>query len=286
MRRTRGAANLAAASTTAGSGALMNGMAALPAWVWPVALSPFVGSFLGVVIRRFEEPRTILFGRSACASCGAALSARDLVPFASWLAAGGRCRHCGARLGLFYPAIEAAALGVAVWSALAVPDWMLWQSCILGWALLALAAIDFEHYVLPDHLTLPLILAGVAAAQIDKAPPLADAAIGAACGFALVILLRWAYYRVRGREGIGLGDAKLLAASGAWVSWSGLPSVVLIAALAGLVHAAIRARRGGGIDAAARVPFGTFLCLGTWIVWLYGPLQIGLPWLDFSASQS
>jgi leader peptidase (prepilin peptidase)/N-methyltransferase len=83
-----------------------------------------------------------------------------------------------------------------------------------------------------------------------------------------------------------LGDAKLLAASGAWVSWTGLPSVVLIAALAGLVFAVIRARRGGGIEAAARVPFGTFLCLGTWIVWLYGPLQIGLPWLEFSASPS
>jgi leader peptidase (prepilin peptidase)/N-methyltransferase len=104
---------------------------------------------------------------------------------------------------------------------------------------------------------------------------LLDHAIGAAAGLVFVIALRHLYARLRGREGIGLGDAKLLSASGAWVSWEGLASVIVLSALAGLLFALLNAWRNGSISLADRVPFGAFLCFGTWLVWLYGPLVAG-----------
>ena len=100
----------------------------------------------------------------------------------------------------------------------------------------------------------------------------AAAAIGSAAGFLFVVALRAIYDRLRVREGIGLGDAKLLAACGAWVGWNGVPSVVLAASLGGLLFALMRAAKLGRLSLGERVPFGPFLCAGLWLVWLYGPL--------------
>lgn len=249
-------------------------------WIWPVVASPFIGSFLGVLITRARAPRTILWTRSVCDACGHTLGPADLVPLASWAASGGCCRYCATRIGLFYPGIELAALGVALWSAWLVSGWLLWASCALGWILLALAVIDWREYRLPDFLTLPLIPAGLAV-QYALAPDapfslasnsLLSGAIGAAAGYAFILLVRWGYAAVRRREGIGLGDAKLFAATGAWVGWFGLPSVLLVAALVGLASALVLYGRKQAIRSDDRIPFGTFLCLATWIVWLYGPL--------------
>jgi leader peptidase (prepilin peptidase) / N-methyltransferase len=244
-------------------------------WVWPVIAAPFIGSFLGVVVTRARAPRRILVGRSACEHCGATLAPRDLVPVVSWLATRGRCRHCQAPLGLFYPAIELGALAVALWSAALTSGSLLWASCVLGWWLLTLAAIDIRYFLLPDFLTLPLIIAGLAIAFLLEPERLPPHAIGAAAGFLFVFIIRQGYWLLRRREGIGLGDAKFLAASGAFVSWEGLPSVVLIAAVAALAGALLRSQRGGSISLTDRVPFGAALCLGTWVVWLYGPVGIG-----------
>lgn len=244
----------------------------MAASIWPIVLSPFIGSFIGVLVTRAEDPGSIVLGRSACPSCGHRLSAIDLVPVLSWLALRGRCRYCHAPIGVFYPLIELAALAVAVWSALALPNEYVWASCVLGWALLALAATDFKVFLLPDILTLPLIAAGLIATGLMASPALINHGIGAVAGFLFVVVLRFVYRQWRGREGMGLGDAKLLAASGAWVSWSGLPSVVLLAALSALVFALLKAARGSSLTLSDRLPFGAFLCFGTWIVWLYGPL--------------
>ena len=243
-------------------------------WAWPVIVAPFVGSFLGVVIAHSRAPRSILVGRSACDHCGQKLAPRDLVPVLSWLATRGRCRYCHAPLGLFYPGIELAALAVALWSAALTSGWLLWASCLLGWLLLALAAIDFRHFLLPDFLTMPLLAAGLAIAAALEPETLEAHVIGAVAGFLFVVLVRQGYWLLRRREGIGVGDAKLLGAAGAFVSWEGLPSVVLIAAVAALAGALLRPRRGGSISLTDRVPFGAALCLGTWIVWLYGPVGI------------
>jgi len=247
----------------------------LASWIWPVSLAPIIGSFLGTVVTRAESPRSLLLGRSCCDSCGRTLGTRDLVPVFSWLASRGRCRHCREPISVFYPLVELAALAVAVWCAVTFSGALVWESTLFGWALLALAVIDAKYFLLPDYLTLPLIPAGLVVVWTATPPVLSAHLIGAASGFGFIVGLRYLYRRVRGREGIGLGDAKLLAASGAWVSWAGLPSVVLLAALAGLCFALLKAGRGVDLALGDRLPFGAFLCLGTWIVWLYGPLTVG-----------
>ncbi len=230
-----------------------------------------IGSFAGTLVLRLPAGEGIA-GRSQCRSCGAVLGARELVPIASWLAQRGRCRRCGARLPWFYPAIELAALALALWAWSAADGWLLWASCGLAWTLLVLAAIDFEHQILPDALTLPLVVAGLAVAWFAAPQTALDNLAGAAVGFVLFAAVAAAYRRIRGREGLGGGDAKLLAALGAWVGLSGLPSVVLIASLAALVGAlAARSFRLKGA-LHERVPFGPALALAGWIVWLYGPL--------------
>jgi len=236
--------------------------------------APLIGSFLGVLVRRARVPRSILVGRSTCERCGHVLGPVDLIPLVSWLATHGRCRYCRHAIGAFHPMIELAALGVALWAAWLATDWLLWPSCLLGWLLLALAAIDWRCLLLPDFLTLPLLAGGLLLWAVAEPPALASHAIGAAAGLGFILALRWAYWLLRRREGIGLGDAKLLAASGAWVSWEGLPSVLLVASVAALASSLLRYKRGGSISLVDHVPFGAFLCLGTWLVWLYGPLGL------------
>ena len=244
-------------------------------WIWPLALSPIIGSFLTALITRVEAPGSLVLGRSRCNSCGGTLRVLELVPILSWVVLRGRCSQCARPIGLFYPAIELAAIVIALWAAAVVPSSLLWVSCILGWTLLALAVIDYRHFLLPDYLTLPLIPFGLIVTWANDEPALIDHIIGVVAGFGFVVLLRAAYHRIRGREGMGLGDAKLLAASGAFVAWQALPSVILIASVAGLAFALARAVAGGTISLADRLAFGTFLCFGTWIVWLYGPLTVG-----------
>lgn len=246
-------------------------------WLVPVLAAPFVGSFLGLLIERLPAGQGVVLGRSACSHCGQALGFRDLLPLLSWAVSRGRCRHCGAGLGFFHPAVELAALAVAVWAALVLDGegWILWAGCLLGWTLLALASIDARHLLLPDVLTLPLVPAGLAVTYALDPAALAGHALGAAAGFAVFYAIGAAYRRLRGREGLGLGDAKLLAAAGAWISWTGLPSVVFIAgvlALAGVLAASLAGRTASWTDKA---PFGAYLAAATWLVWLYGPLQVG-----------
>ena len=246
-----------------------------PGWLWPVLASPFIGSFLGVLVTRLPEGRPVAGGRSACDRCGHKLGPLDLVPIASWLALRGRCRHCGAKITALPLVIEFGAVLVALWAASVSDGLALWAGCVLGWALLALASIDFRDGILPDVLTLPLTAAGLVATYFLAPWQMLDSAIGAAAGFAFFAAVRFLYRRLRGREGLGLGDAKLLAASGAWITWSGLPSVVLIGAAVELVLALVASWRGERLALDQRLPFGPALCLGTWLVWLYGPIGGG-----------
>lgn len=237
----------------------------------PVVAAPFVGSFLGTLALRLPAGEPVALARSRCSECGHDLGALDLVPVVSWLVAGRRCRYCRWPISHFYPAIELAACAVALWAWLALPADRLWLGCALGWALLALAVIDFRDYLLPDRFTLPLVALGLAAAALDGSAVLGIRALAAAAGFAVFRLVAVAYRRSRGRDGLGEGDAKLLAAAGAWVSWQGLPYVVLIGCAATLALALGRGLWRGGLRAEDRLPFGPGLCLGLWIVWLYLP---------------
>lgn len=233
-----------------------------------VLISPFIGSFLGVVIRRLPAGKPIVWARSRCESCGVALSIRDLVPILSWLVSGGRCRVCGRGLGLFYPAVELAALGIALVAVRLDLGVEVWLDCILGWWLLALGWIDARCWLLPDLLTLPLVVAGLAAALAFDPAGLTDRALGAAAGYLALRAVAFIYRRLRGRDGLGEGDAKLLAAAGAWVGASALPQVVLIAALAGLFAASCLHLAGYPLRGTSAMPFGPFLAFATWIVWL------------------
>jgi leader peptidase (prepilin peptidase)/N-methyltransferase len=234
--------------------------------------APVIGSFLGVVVLRMPEGRAIVRSRSSCRSCGAMLRMRDLVPVASWIAAGGRCRHCGRWLGWFYPGIETAALAVGL-VALAV-DGMprAWLDCLLGWWLLALGWTDCRFWLLPDRLTLPLVAAGLAAAALFAPTALPDRVIGALCGYLLLRLIAAVYRGWRGREGLGGGDAKLLGGAGAWVGASALPQVIFGAALSALAVAAALRLAGIRLQAHSALPFGPFIALALWAVWLAAPL--------------
>jgi leader peptidase (prepilin peptidase)/N-methyltransferase len=246
---------------------LINGWKAVAGWIWPVLAAPFVGSFCGVLIARLPEGRDAAWGRSACDACGHALGPADLVPLASYAALLGRCRFCAAPIGRFHLWVELAALAVAL-AALAAGERgaQLWAGCALGWTLLTLGWIDARCLRLPDVLTLPLILAGLGEALWLEPDALSDRGFGAALGYTGLWALAWAYRRFRGREGLGLGDAKLLAAGGAWVGAYLLPDVLLAAAGAAILWA----MRLGTVDAEARIPFGPFLALAVWGVWLFG----------------
>ncbi len=237
--------------------------------------APCIGSFLGVVAQRLPAGLPWAWARSACPHCGRTLAARDLVPLLSWLISRGRCRHCGAGIAWRYPLIELAALGVAVWSLAVLPGWLAWAGAGLGWTLLTLSLIDLEHLILPDALTLPLIPAGLLVAWLVAGDKLLPHLLGAVLGFAFLALVRWLYFRWRGREGLGLGDAVLLAAAGAWVSWQGLASVILLAAAAALLVQVLAWLRGRGPAPGQELPFGPYLAAGFWLVWLYGPITLG-----------
>ena len=238
-----------------------------------LAVALLVGSFVGVVIDRLPEGEPFGGGRSRCAHCGATLAVLDLVPLASWLAGRGRCRHCGAWIGWFYPAVELAALGIAVLSLRVDRGFDAWVDALLGWWLLALGWIDWRHTILPDVLTLPLIVIGLAVAGVIEPERLWDPLLGVVFGYAGLWAVARAYRRLRGREGLGLGDAKLLAAAGAWVGVTGLPSVLAGAAVAALAAAVGMMLTGRRLDRYSALPFGPFLAAATWLVWLFGPIS-------------
>jgi leader peptidase (prepilin peptidase) / N-methyltransferase len=241
-------------------------------WFWPVIIAPFIGSFLGVLVVRLPRGEPIVWDRSRCDHCGHGLALRDLIPIASWLGLGGRCRYCGEPIARLFVGMEIGSVLIVLWAASAGGAPSLWATSILGFFLAVLAVIDFRDGVLPDLLTLPLIPLGLAVCESIDPSALWQHVIGAAVGFLAFAAIRMGYSQLRKQEGLGLGDAKLLAASGAWVSWQGLPSVVLIATLLTLTIILVMRTQGQSITRNQRVPFGPALCLGTWLVWLYGPL--------------
>lgn len=250
----------------------------LPADMLVVIAAPFMGSFLTTVAHRLPVGAPIALARSACPSCGETLSPLSLVPVISWLAQRGRCRHCQGRISPSYPLVELAALAIALWAIGAMTiasGWVLAASCMLGWTLLALSLIDARHFILPDRLTLPLGAAGLMVTIMVDQSQFADHLAAALIGFAVLALVDSLYRRLRGRDGLGLGDAKLLAAGGAWVGLGGLTGIILIASFSGLAWALVQGGLRRQFSSRMRIAFGPFLALGIWIIWLHGPLEFG-----------
>jgi leader peptidase (prepilin peptidase)/N-methyltransferase len=241
----------------------------LPVWMI-LLVAPIIGSWLGVLVRRWPQGRPVAMARSACDHCGHQLGPLDLVPLASFALLRGRCRYCGAPIGWFHPAIELAALTIAV--AVFCVDaggWQSWIDASLGWALLCAAWIDAENFRLPDLITLPLILAGLGVTWLYQPAALYDHAAAAALGYLGFRLLDQAYLTVRRRHGLGEGDAKLLAAAGAWLGLASLPYVIMTAGLIG-IGMAILSRRPGGLRREQLVAFGPALALAFFLWRLFG----------------
>jgi leader peptidase (prepilin peptidase)/N-methyltransferase len=239
------------------------------AWWLSLVAAPFAGSLLFVLVRRLPLERPNLWGRSACDQCGHTLGPLELVPIVSYAAQRGRCRACGAPIGRGHLVAELLAVLIAAGVAATGADGVaLWAGCALGWTLLALAWIDLEFFFLPDVLSLPLVVAGLAEAWWDAPWALTERAAGAIAGYLAFRLLALLYRLVRKREGLGHGDAKLLAVSGAWLGVWALPELVLLAALLGLGFALVARVRGGAVSLAAPLPFGPPLAAATFALWL------------------
>lgn len=253
---------------------LLAGVPALVVGAYVAAVGLIVGSYLNVVIHRLPLGRSTVHPRSRCPRCDAAIRARDNVPVLSWLLLRGRCRACGAPIHWRYPLIEVATAVLFVASVERFgprPEALL--AAILGSLLLALAAIDVDHLYLPDRLTLGGTVAGVALQGLADGGSLASAVQGALLGGGLLLVVAGAWLLAAGREGMGLGDAKMLAMIGAFLGWPGVAVTLVVAAAAGAAAGVglLAARR---IDLQARLPFGLFLALGGLVALFAGPALV------------
>lgn len=232
-----------------------------------VALAALVGailgSFIATLVLRWPAGRS-LAGRSCCDGCGQPLGAIDLVPLLSALLLRGRCRRCGAAIDPFHGRIEllAALLGAAALASM--PGMQGWLWALFGWLLLPLVLLDARHFWLPDPLNLILAITGllIAGPLLDTSLP--DRWIGALAGGTILAGIAWAYRRLRGRDGMGGGDPKLVAAIGAWVGWQPLPLMLLLASAYGIVWALYTQGKGDPPPAPRRVPFGLFAGIAAW----------------------
>lgn len=243
-----------------------------------VALTgPAAGSFAALLADRLPRGEPVVMGRSRCRSCGAALRWYELVPLLSWLVQRGRCRRCGGMIPARLVQAELVGLLFGLGAALLAPTPI--AALLAGlflWCLLALALADLRFFRLPDPLTmalavlgLGLMLAGDGTGWPAWPDRLVASALGAAVGGGSFLALRLGYRLITGREGMGLGDVKLMAGIGAGLGAAALPVVTLLAGVSALVVAGLRAwRRGRGLRRAGRVPFGAFLALAAAAVWL------------------
>lgn len=228
-----------------------------------------------------DQPFDLWRPRSACPSCGTGIAAYDNIPVLSYVLLRGGCRQCGAKISARYPLIEAAAALIAiVVAAMLGPTWQMVLALVVSWVLLALAVIDIDRHLLPDSLTLPLMWGGLLVSLVDigGAPLTVDVGsslIGAAAGY----LSLWSVYQlfklVTGKEGMGYGDFKLLAALGAWLGWQQLPLVIVLSAGVGAVLGSLLLLLGGK-SRQTPIPFGPYLAAAGWIALLWGEQLTGL----------
>ena len=250
-----------------------------------VVFSLLIGSFLNVVIVRLPRqmhwqwekdeqgaapPPGIAWPPSHCPSCEHALSWWENLPLLSYLLLRGRCRACRAGISLRYPLVEAltALLSLVVVLILG-PQWSTVAALVLTWALIALAFIDLEHFLLPDRITLPLLAVGLLVNTIGGFTDPLSALIGAVSGYGILWAVYHAYRALTGREGFGYGDFKLLGALGAWLGWQLLPLVILLSAGVGAAIGItlILIRRH---QRSEPLPFGPFLAGAGWLALLWG----------------
>lgn len=251
-------------------------------------LGLLLGSFLNVVVYRLplmihNEGQLTGHGfnlslpASHCPACKHPLKYWQNIPVLSWLLLRGKCHYCAAAISIRYPLTEAgcAAMFLGLSFLFTMPLSLL-SALILFWFLLALSLIDLATYLLPDRLTLPLLWAGLLVHSISGEVTLQDALYGAAAGYMALWLLYWGVKIVSGKEGMGYGDFKLLAALGAWVGWQMLPYLCILAALAGIVFALVRM---GVYKMSEQIPFGPCLAMAGALIYI--SQESNIVWLMF-----
>jgi leader peptidase (prepilin peptidase) / N-methyltransferase len=233
-----------------------------------------VGSFLNVCIYRLPRGHSLMRPASRCPSCGRPLRWFDNIPVVSWVALGGRCGQCRARISIQYPIVEfvTAALFVLL-VYVTEPGPLLASRLVLAAALIVLFAIDLEHHILPNVITLPGIVVGFLFSL--AAPPGWPASlVGIALGAGLLYGIAAAYYLVRREEGLGMGDVKMLAMVGAFLGWKAVLLTIVLSSLAGAVIGMAMVVSGRG-NLRYALPFGTFLAIGALVSMLAGDAIVG-----------
>lgn len=265
-------------------------------------LGAVVGSFLNVVILRFprimqrewtnecralleldahnekgeeEEKLSLSFPGSHCPSCGTAIQPWQNIPVVSYLLLRGKCASCKVGISPRYPFVEAltaaasVCVGVHVGMGSSGIGVELLAYLLFTWTLIALAGIDFDTQLLPDDLTLPLLWMGLLFNLFWGPVSLEDAVLGAAGGYLILWSVYWLFRLATGKEGMGYGDFKLLAALGAWLGWQGLPAIVLLSSVVGAVLGIlILAMRKQ--DRSVGLPFGPYLAIAGWVYLIWG----------------
>ncbi|GHD26033.1 prepilin peptidase [Halioglobus pacificus] len=263
----------------------------LYACLFPLGL--IVGSFLNVVVYRLplmmesqwrrdccellevnekedEIKLTLSTPNSHCPHCKAPVKPWHNIPVLSYVALRGRCANCGAKIALRYPLVELAtglmtlALGIMMGASLAMVG-----ALFLTWALITLTLIDVDHQLLPDDITLPLLWLGLVFNLFATYTTLSSAVIGAIAGYGILWSVYWGFKLLTGKEGMGYGDFKLLAALGAWLGWQSVPLIILLSSLVGAIIGIgliLLKKRGKDIP----MPFGPYLAIAGWVALLWG----------------
>ena len=234
------------------------------------AFGAIVGSFLNVCIYRLPIGKSIAWPASACTSCGRELAWYENIPVLAWIALRGRCRTCAAPFSVRYPLIEAltALMFAGAWWYYG-PQALLASRLVFGCALIVLFAIDLEHHLLPNVITLPGIIVGFLFSVVAE-PGWQASLIGIVVGGGVLYGVAEVYYRVRHEEGLGMGDVKMLAMIGAFLGWKLTLVTLMMASLSGTVIGLLLiVTKRGGLKYA--LPFGTFLALGAAAAATVGP---------------
>jgi len=265
-------------------------------WLLPImllALGLVVGSFMNVVIYRLPlmmetgwrrecalllevEPETeaetlnLATPNSHCPHCKAPVKPWQNIPVLSYIALRGKCANCHVGISLRYPLVELATGLASMFLALqfGVTPAML-GALVFTWALITLTLIDYDHQLLPDSVTLPLLWAGLLFNISGTFVSLQDAVAGAVAGYLSLWSVYWLFKLLTGKEGMGYGDFKLLAALGAWLGWQALPMIILLSSLVGaIVGVALMAIKGRGKEIP--IPFGPYLAMAGWLAMIWG----------------
>ncbi|MDJ0653133.1 MAG: A24 family peptidase [Xanthomonadales bacterium] len=257
-----------------------------------------IGSFLNVVILRLprlmehewrqqaaefsgqgqlplDPPPDLVFSRSCCPQCGHQITAFENIPLFSYLWLGGKCSGCGRRISFQYPLVEFVT---AVLSAIVAYHFGFTLAAagalVMTWSLVALSVIDIREQLLPDAITLPLLWIGLLLNVGAVYTELSSAVIGAALGYLSLWLVYHGFKLLTGKEGMGYGDFKLLAAFGAWLGWQSLPLIILLSSLVGGV-VGVGMILLGGKDRNIPIPFGPYIAAAGWISMIWGEQIIG-----------